>query len=592
MKNIKYIISILIPVLMLAQPSSLKINTKDFAFAVLGDRTGDANQPIFEEVIKRVESINPDFVINVGDLIEGYSDNEATINSEWDSIFIDIDKLKNKFYFTAGNHDSYDSLNRVIYLNRIGYKTPYYNFSYGKNHFIVLDNSQQEKIDKPDTMQIHWLAVTLAQFKKNDNIYCFMHRSYWKDAYANNKPDTFHKLFIKYGVDYVFSGHDHFYCQLNWDGITYTQVGPSGSRYKVYFQEEFGAFQNFVMVSVKNNKASIKVITPDGTELSADCVTYDDIQELKTINQAITMTPVKVGRNDSMSVMIKNIFDLPISTKCSWSVEKTNWQIIPDGQAVIIPGQVTYQYNYHASLGGENVYPLPRYHLNYPYKSGEKIYSYEQILPVKLEADCYNTNKPVKIDGKLNEKIWQSNKPINIFGAGDGGASPTDPWEVIFVYDKSNLYIGARMTDFEPDKISTTVMERDDKVYNDDHINIILQPSVGSDTYYQFFVNSNGVVLDRACYMQGNYSKKDAQWNCDITAKGEIVTGEKFNGWTLEIAIPLKDFGILDPERVSGHTWGFNLVRFQNRKSTVSEFSVPFEHNPKTFALLNFMPGK
>lgn len=594
MKNIKILIFVLfIPVFVFSQSASgglPKLNPKNFTFTVLGDRTGSAKQLIFEQVLKTIKAINPNFVINVGDLIEGYSQNIDTLNYQWDGIFANLGNLKSKFYFTPGNHDAFDSLNASIYLSRVGYEKPYYTFSVGKNHFVVLDNARQEKFDQFDSTQVRWLNTQLSKYKKSDNIFCFMHRSYWKYAYANNKPDTFHKLFVKYGVDYVFSGHDHFYCQLIWDGITYTQVGPSGSRYKVYFDEAYGAFQNFLLVSVKNDKVQIRVIRPDGGELPADYVTYDDIEQLKNIEQSIRLwriTSVVADKAESIYVTIKNIYDQPISITGKWSTDNSIWHITPEETSITISAQQTDTYAFWSKVDHENIYPLPQFTVVYPYRNYQKNYSCMKILPLKITTDCYKTGSPITVDGILNEKIWSTIKPLTIFGSSDGGISQTDPWEVSFTYDKTNLYISARMTDYEPDKISLTITERDDRVYNDDHINIILQPKVESDTYYQFFINANGVILDRVCYMVGNPpktdSRKDTKWDGEIDARAQIITGEKFTGWILEMAIPFKQFAIEDLSQ-----WGFNLVRYQKRVDDVSIYSIPFEHNPKTFASLKF----
>lgn len=585
MKNIKItILTIFLPFIAFSQVSLAKINSKNFTFAVLGDRTAGVVQPVFEQVLGTIKSLNPNFVINVGDLIEGYSKSADTLNRQWDSIFSNLKDLKGKFYFTPGNHDASDSLSKAIYLTRISYKKPYYSFAIGKNRFVVIDNSQQEKVDKPDTDEIKWLITELSKYKKSNNIYCFMHRSFWKDAYATNKPDTLHKLFAKYGVDYVFSGHDHYYCQLIWDGITYTQVGPSGSRYKVFRKEEFGAFQNFLLVSVKNDKVQVRVIRPDGSSLPVDYVTYDDIKQLEGIEDAVTITPDIIGKTDSVFVTIKNNSGLPVSTNSIWSQTNKAWHILPESQWVLIPAQSTNKYDFYTVVDNESIYPLPEFNISYPYANGNKHYNFRKMLPIALNADCNKTSTAIKIDGRLSEKVWQKIRPINIFGSGDGGVSQTDPWEVYFTYDQNNLYIGAKMTDYEPDKISKTITQRDDKTYNDDHINIILQPSIASDTYYQFFINAIGTVMDRACYMMGKDSKKDVKWNSDVNVKAEISSGEKFTGWTIEAALPFKQFGITDLK-----PWGFNLVRYQTTKDQVSIYSVPFEHNPKTFATLNFV---
>jgi predicted MPP superfamily phosphohydrolase len=581
MKNFPNIILLLsIPIFVLSQNIPDNINFQDFSFVVLGDRTGGAEQEIFEQVIESTRLLNPDFIINIGDLIEGYSKIKATINNEWDSIFLNLSDLKDKFLVTPGNHDIWDSLSKAVYLERTGYSNTYYNFSLGKNNFIVLDNSLQEKFGDPDSTQLIWLHSTLSKYKKSDNIFCFMHRSFWKDAYANKSPDTFHKLFVKYGVDYVFSGHDHFYCQQIWDGITYTQVGPSGSRLKVYYNEELGGFQNFIMINVRSNNVQVKLLKPDGSEMSPDCVTLDNIDEIKNIENAVEINRLEIGKRDTISVVINNITAIPIATSLVWQSNNDYFKINPVEESIFIEGNSSECYRFYTVIDNDSIYPLPRISFAYPYASGAKNYQLERMLPIRLTVPCYQLNKPLNIDGKLDEKIYKSFKGVSVFGASDGNLSKTDPWQVWFLYDNTNLYITAQMIDYEPNQIMTTITKRDERVYEDDHINIVLQPNPTSDTYYQFFVNAQGIVMDRLCQMQGEYSKRDVNWNSNIITQAKINAST----WTLETAIPLQDFPDFNTD-----DWGFNLVRFQSTKNAVSTYSVPFAHNPETFAKLRFV---
>ncbi len=46
-----------------------------FSFMILGDKTGggEDNWPIFDRSVDEVNLLNPDFVIMVGELIQGYT---------------------------------------------------------------------------------------------------------------------------------------------------------------------------------------------------------------------------------------------------------------------------------------------------------------------------------------------------------------------------------------------------------------------------------------------------------------------------------------------------------------------------------------
>src|SRR6266481_4561691 len=53
----------------------------DFRFSILGDRTGGPTPEIYGRVWREVDLLHPDFVINVGDTIQGGSDERAP--AEW-----------------------------------------------------------------------------------------------------------------------------------------------------------------------------------------------------------------------------------------------------------------------------------------------------------------------------------------------------------------------------------------------------------------------------------------------------------------------------------------------------------------------------
>ena len=88
----------------------------DFRFSILGDRTGDADAQIYERVWQEMGQFSPDFVINVGDSIQG--GNDATAEAEWRALHSVWDKYKRPQYFTAGNHDIWSPASRKILIKR------------------------------------------------------------------------------------------------------------------------------------------------------------------------------------------------------------------------------------------------------------------------------------------------------------------------------------------------------------------------------------------------------------------------------------------------------------------------------------------
>jgi len=58
----------------------LQRNSHDFSFVVVGDRTGGHRPQVFSNAMRHINLLNPDFVVSVGDLIEGYSQDEKAVN--------------------------------------------------------------------------------------------------------------------------------------------------------------------------------------------------------------------------------------------------------------------------------------------------------------------------------------------------------------------------------------------------------------------------------------------------------------------------------------------------------------------------------
>src|SRR5215471_17242593 len=53
-------------------------------FAILGDRTGSVQPGVYEQVWREVAAAKPEFVVTVGDLIEG--SNDASADQEWRAV--------------------------------------------------------------------------------------------------------------------------------------------------------------------------------------------------------------------------------------------------------------------------------------------------------------------------------------------------------------------------------------------------------------------------------------------------------------------------------------------------------------------------
>lgn len=549
-----------------------------FKFVILSDRTGNHVPGIYKSIVAEVGRIRPDFIINVGDLIEGYISDTDAINKEWDEVLAVLDKTSLPYYLIPGNHDIWDAQSESIYVKRCG--KPYYSFDYENTHFVILDNSIIESWDEIPEAQYDWVRNDLKKHQKAQNIFCLFHKPFWYNAIVNNTTDKLHELFKEYGVDRVFCGHWHIYCTTDWDGIIYTIAGSSGGAIEAEAEPK-GAFFNYLLVSVEDESVHVAVIKA-GNVLPPDVVTLADRETIKKIEQKyVKLNLLKVIGEDkkikgNITVTIKNVQPDTLSTILEWSTAE--WQVVPDSiECRIAPGAVA-NYSFNCQLKDiRKLYPLPSFKIPYIYKA-DKECLIKKTIPLHRVAICQKIKSRPIIDGKLDDPCWKRIKPLSIFTT-DGNVSKLEDTEVFLAYDGSQFYIAAKCTETEIAQMKADCTERDGTVWQDDNLWFFFDTNHDKTTYYQLMVNPNGAIFDRSCKLEAGTSTKDISWNGLWSVKSG--RGEDF--WTLEISVPLANLGSLKPK-----TWGFNVRRLQTRLDDICVWSLPFEHDPTTFVELRF----
>jgi 3',5'-cyclic AMP phosphodiesterase CpdA len=117
-------------------------------FAVIGDRTGVARPGVFPQAMTQIGWLRPDFIIAVGDLIEGYSDDRAELEREWDEFDGYAARAGRPFIHVPGNHDLSNPLAVEVWRERHG--QPWYAFTFKDALFIVLDTENPPTPMAPD----------------------------------------------------------------------------------------------------------------------------------------------------------------------------------------------------------------------------------------------------------------------------------------------------------------------------------------------------------------------------------------------------------------------------------------------------------
>ena len=236
----------------------------DFRFSIVGDRTGSASPQVYGRVWREVDLLRPDFVINVGDVIQGGNDQRA--EADWQEVS-PIWKRYGPYplYFTPGNHDIWSPWSEKLF-EKYTQQKPYYGFNYQDAHFTVLDNSRSLDLSEE---QIRFLERDLEANRERKPKFIFFHKPYWiVFLKAQSGEFSLHQVAKKYGVEHVISGHGHQFVRMERDGISYMEVGSSGAtigtamkRFEGFSQ---GRFYHHVWATVKGAKAYFTVKEIDG----------------------------------------------------------------------------------------------------------------------------------------------------------------------------------------------------------------------------------------------------------------------------------------------------------------------------------------
>ncbi|MGZ7029651.1 MAG: DUF5916 domain-containing protein [Terriglobales bacterium] len=176
----------------------------------------------------------------------------------------------------------------------------------------------------------------------------------------------------------------------------------------------------------------------------------------------------------------------------------------------------------------------------------------------------------IKVDGKLDEPVWQTIEPITNFTQTqpNEGAPVSRRTEARIFYDDNNIYFGFRFED-DPDRINYHFVARD-VGSGSDSADILLDTFHDRRTGYFFSITAAGAQFD------GTFDESrggQGFGTIDLTWDGIWYSGVSREswGWSAEVVIPFKSIRI---SHASSQEWGINLGRERLRDNEFA-FWVP-----------------
>jgi hypothetical protein len=251
----------------------------DFQFAIVSDRTGGHRSRIFSRAVEKLNLLQPEFVISVGDLIEGYTTDTDRLAREWREFQTYVAQLRMPFFYVPGNHDLANATEQTLWKEKFGRR--YYDFVFKNVLFLVLCSEDYSGKEKEEGIisaeQQAFVQKSLEAHRDVRWTLVFLHKPVWTSPeVAKTGWLEVEKLLA--GRPYtVFAGHIHHYQRFVRNGQHYYQLATTGGGSRMR-GIDYGEFDHLVWVTMKKDGPVLANILLDGV-LPADLKPVETAEE-------------------------------------------------------------------------------------------------------------------------------------------------------------------------------------------------------------------------------------------------------------------------------------------------------------------------
>ena len=338
-----------------------------FFFAIFGDRTEEyrvegrpSGLKILRQAVTDVNHLEPDLVMTVGDLVQGYNTTEPWLEQmrEYKGI---MNRLLCAWFPVAGNHDIYwRGPDRPAGEHEADYETHFgplwYAFTHKKCWFIVLYSDEgnplvgQRSFSNPDAQkmspeQFAWLRETLRKAAEASHVFVFVHHPRWTGGQYGDDWEKVHRALVAAdNVRAVFGGHIHRMRYDPRDGIEYVTLATTGGS-QTGAVPEAGYLHHFNIVTVRPDHISMAAI-PVGEVMDVRKIANQVAVETRQLQQQPVEFPGALrieatGRvHGKVQVTVSNPTSRPVECTLRPESADSRWLAGPDhAHRVIKPGK-------------------------------------------------------------------------------------------------------------------------------------------------------------------------------------------------------------------------------------------------------------
>ena len=199
--------------------------------------------------------------------------------------------------------------------------------------------------------------------------------------------------------------------------------------------------------------------------------------------------------------------------------------------------------------------------------------------PATKSYTVKKTSGKITVDGRIEEADWSACAPIKLTGY-NVGIEPKQETLARLLWDADFLYISWLCRDTQ---VWSTLTTRDDTLYEQEVVEVFINPDGGRETYLELEVNPLGALWDGFIVRSGERRYGLLAWNSFKLERGVWVEGtlndesDRDSFWSVELAVPLAELvtaAHIPPQE--GDRWRLNLYRIDlpDRDKSKADYSA------------------